>query len=43
MVHMALGGVASVSEVQPGWVKEARVDGQTYGICNWGGEMRLRP
>src|SRR5437868_13036315 len=37
--RMAFVRVASVSEVQPGWVKEVRVDGQTYAICNSGGEI----
>jgi nitrite reductase/ring-hydroxylating ferredoxin subunit len=36
---MAFVRVAAVSEVQPGWVKEVRVDGQTYAICNSGGEI----
>jgi nitrite reductase/ring-hydroxylating ferredoxin subunit len=36
---MAFVRVASVSEVQPGWVKEVRVDGKTYAICNSGGEI----
>src|SRR5260370_20292147 len=39
MVSMALVRVASVSELQPGWVIEARVAGQTYAICNSGGEI----
>jgi nitrite reductase (NADH) small subunit len=36
---MAFVRVATVSELQPGWVKEVRVDGQSYALCNSGGEI----
>lgn len=39
MIHMALVRVASVSQLQPGWVIEARIGCQTYAICNSGGEI----
>jgi nitrite reductase (NADH) small subunit len=39
MMSMPLVRVASVSQLQPGWVIEARVDGQTFAVCNSGGEI----
>lgn len=36
---MAFVRVGSLSQLQPGWVLEARIDGQTYALCNSGGEI----
>ena len=36
---MALVRVGFVSQLQPGWVIEARIGGQAYAICNSGGEI----
>jgi nitrite reductase/ring-hydroxylating ferredoxin subunit len=36
---MAFVRVASLTQVQPGWVFEAKVDGHPYAVCNHEGEI----